>query len=91
MRSILSLICGAVLVITTGCERPEEELARKQSERAELQRNSARGVVGGIQYIKDARTGLCFAYYWGGGLNGGPALATVPCEAIPTNILTVVE
>lgn len=59
-------------------------------ERKKELQDTANDVVGSIQYIKDPRTGLCFAYFWGGnGLYGGPALATVPCEAIPTQLLTI--
>ncbi len=33
-----------------------------------------------IHYVKDSRTGLCFANGWSGGYNGGPFAATVPCS-----------
>lgn len=35
-----------------------------------------------LVYIRDNRTGLCFAFYWGGGEHGGPGFTTVPCEAV---------
>jgi hypothetical protein len=45
--------------------------------------------IASIRYLKDSRTNDCFAYYWGGLANGGPALAAVPCESIPPDLLTV--
>ena len=49
----------------------------------------ANEVVAALVYIKDPRTNLCFASYWGGDNNeGGPALAAVPCESIPAALLT---
>ncbi len=51
--------------------------------------NEADEVVGKIIYMQDPRLDppTCFAYYWGGAGNGGPALATVPCEHIPRELL----
>ncbi len=40
-------------------------------------------------YVKDPRTGICYAYFWGGGGRGGPAIACVPEEKIPPNLLYV--
>jgi prepilin-type N-terminal cleavage/methylation domain-containing protein len=39
-------------------------------------------VIPKIRYIRDDRTGLCFAYIWEGGTHGGPALTEVPCEKV---------
>ena len=38
--------------------------------------------VAQIVFAKEPKTGLCFAYMWGGGWRGGPALANVPCESL---------
>lgn len=64
------LICLA-LVILVGCQpkTPEQQRARQVDY-----------IIGSIIYFKDAKTGICYAYYWGGSGNGGPALATVPCD-----------
>lgn len=40
-----------------------------------------------ITYLKDSRTGLCFAYMRGGQSQRGPALELVPCDAIPNECL----
>lgn len=60
-----------------------------ENERQESQRKANR-TVSRFQYIKDPRTYLCFAYFIReGGYSGGPALATVPCEAIPPELLII--
>lgn len=46
-------------------------------------------VINEMQYIEDPRTGLCFAYIWRGGSRGGPAMALVPKEKIPPELLRV--
>ena len=43
--------------------------------------------VESVVYEKDSRTGLCFAYVWGGGVQGGPALSWVPCAEVPGYLL----
>lgn len=48
-------------------------------------------VIWNIRYVKDTRTSLCFAYRWGGINCGGPSLATVPCESIPPQLLTLLR
>ena len=58
----------------------------KQRERQTM----ANCVVDGIRYIKDPRTGFCFAYIWSGSgyTMEGPSLTLVPEKDIPTNLLT---
>ncbi len=74
--------CLAVAIAIIGCgEKPspaeQEALARQSIERTQER------VAENIQYIRDPRTGLCFAYYWEGrGYQGGPALAVVSCSAV---------
>lgn len=48
-------------------------------------------VVNEIIYIKDPRTNICYAYYWGGAGNGGPALTVVPEEKIPASLIINVK
>lgn len=92
MKQILVMMFVAVLAfLTTGCEKQGAAKAREEAQRMQRLQENANEVVVNIQYIKDPRTGLCFAYYWGGAANGGPALATVPCEAIPPHLLTVAK
>ncbi len=80
-----------LLLLVTGCESRETIKANREKMRLENLKSDATMVVARIKYIKDPRTGLCFAYYWDGSLNGGKALATVPCEAIPSHLLTVAK
>ena len=92
MERILVVMCVGVLALfVVGCAKSEEVRAQKENKRVQRLQANANEVVGSIQYIKDTRTGLCFAYYWGGMGNGGPALATVPCEAISPKLLTVAK
>jgi uncharacterized membrane protein len=53
--------------------------------------SKAEEVVSDLRYVKDERTGICFAYTWVGNYRGGPALTAVPCEQIPPNLLVVAE
>lgn len=87
---ILVAVCAVLAFVvlflsgrSMGDEKSEAFRAREKDRR--VLRLSI--LVSSIQYIKDSRTGLCFAYYYG----GGPALATVPCEAIPPKMLTVTK
>lgn len=43
-----------------------------------------------IQYLRDSRTNLCFAFMWISTheSNGGPALAYAPCQNIPKHLIT---
>ena len=91
MRQILAVCVVILAFFATGCEKSETIRAQKESSRVQRLQANANEVVGSIQYIKDTRTGLCFAYYWGGKSNGGPSLATVPCEAIPPQLLPVAK
>jgi hypothetical protein len=45
---------------------------------------SRRFLIGNLGYLRDDRTGICFAY----GYFGGPALATVACDLIPMELLS---
>lgn len=92
MKKILAVVSVVILALfAVGCEKAEEARARQENWRARHLQADANEVIGSIKYFKDTRTGLCFAYYWGGGGNGGPALATVPCEAVPPQLLTVAD
>lgn len=45
-------------------------------------REDADAATNGMVFIKHQRSSLCFAYIWQGGNQGGPAIATVPCEKV---------
>jgi hypothetical protein len=76
----LIIFVGMFLIM--GCD-PIIQDAKCDNQRQE----SANEIVKGITYIRDPRTGFCFAYYWGGMGNGGPALTLVPTNTIPTNLI----
>lgn len=83
------LLIATIVLLVGGCAESESTRAYRQQElKANAQRHAIEAVQG-IQYIKDAETGLCFAYYWGGMASGGPALTVVPCEVIPAEKLIV--
>ena len=91
MRQILAVCVVVLALFAAGCEKSQEVRAQEENQRVQRLQANANEVVGSIQYIKDTRTGLYFAYYWGGAGNGGPALATVPCEAIPPQLLVIAK
>ncbi len=84
---LLAVITVCALV---GCGWEEDAQEQKRA-RQEWELANGIKIVRGIQYIKDPRTNLCFASNWGGMANGGPVLATVPCEAIPSEILRLAQ
>lgn len=91
MRKMLAVVCVAIFTFFVGCEESQEEHIRWENIKKTYRLNQASDMIHEIVYIKDSRTGLCFAYGWGGSANGGPALATVPCDAVPPELLTVVK
>lgn len=42
-------------------------------------------------YVKDPNTNQCFLYVNLPGNQGGPAIATIPCESIPPDKLHILE
>lgn len=100
MKRILAVVMNFIILIlfTTACsdlgitESEESRARRERQEKEQRQKDlqlTVNSVAGDILYIKDPRTDICFAYCWHGFNNGGPALATVPCEAIPPELLIV--
>ncbi len=81
---VFVVIAGSFLI---GCD------SKKADEGLQVLSTQAQAdkVVSEILYIKDLRTGICFAYYWGGTTSGGPALTTVRCENVPAQILIVAK
>jgi len=87
MKQILAVCVVVLALFVAGCQ----VRAQEEDQRVQYLQARANKVVDNIQYIKDTRTGLCFAYYWGGTTTDGSALASVPCEAIPPELLTVAK
>ncbi|HAQ01711.1 TPA: hypothetical protein DCZ46_02930 [Candidatus Campbellbacteria bacterium] len=86
MKKISMMICvtlvAMVLGFGTSSATTEEDTIIKE----------VTNTVARIQYTKDPRTGLCFAIYqtWVGFAKIA-SLSTVPCEAIPSNLLITVK
>jgi len=91
-EQILAVTSVVVLAFfATGCEKSEAVRAQEESLRAQQLRAITKNVIDTILYIKDDRTGLCFAYHVHGVNNIRESIATVPCEAIPPKLLTVAK
>ncbi len=57
-----------------------QKILARESRDAE-NRKTARKVASVINYIKDPRTNLCFAVFWGSDNQGGPAITAVECTS----------
>ena len=86
-------VCVAIiafLAIGGGCQKVDDAFdgfrARGERQRVKEIRAVATGVAENLLYLKDTRTNICFAYYWGGSAYGGPALTTVPCEVVSPHL-----
>lgn len=55
---------------------------RRATGHKEFLQKMAKGVKRDLVYFEDERTGLCYAYIWGGDSHGGPALTLVPREKV---------
>ena len=89
----LPFLLGMVIVLTAivfGGGLSEQELKTQQDE---YFTSAAQAIVDSksIRYIYDERTGICFAYLWGGDYRGGPALAVVPYEAVKDHLVNQPE
>jgi hypothetical protein len=87
MRKFLLVLCLLAVVVPVACSKgpSPEEKARQQNQ--EL----VNSVVRNILYVEDSRTGIVFAYLWMGGGHGGPALAAVPRESVPRELIWKAE
>lgn len=76
-------LCLAVAIAIIGCGEKSSSAEREALARRSMEQIQER-VAKNIQYIRDPRTGLCFAYFEKAIIDGGraPALATVPCNAV---------
>jgi len=91
-----SILITALALLNAACE-PRTDGLGTTSEVEHRQKQAqmlATEVIDIITYIKDSRTGICFAYLWktewvGGTYRGGPALACIPCESVPPELLTI--
>jgi hypothetical protein len=93
MKRIFSiLLIATIALLITGCPKQEltQEVKRNQVDQDYCQR-VANYTINSITYIKDPRTNLCYAYTSSGGMYGGPGLACVSCDSIPTGMLWTAE
>lgn len=77
-------LCLAVVIAIISCGGKSSPAERGTLARQSMEQTQKR-VAENIQYVRDPRTGLCFAYYWENRMAvsaGGPALATVPCHTV---------
>ena len=96
MKQTLAVMCAVIaLFASAGCgnEDPAQARAAEEAQRAQTIQSEANEVLHSIRYMKDPRTGLCFAYRWGARVFDGPSLtlAPVPCESISPELLTVAK
>ncbi len=76
-------LCLVVFIAIISCGEKSSPAEREALARQSMEQTQEK-VAENIQYVRDPRTGLCFAYYWEskGSWNAGVALATVPCNAV---------
>jgi len=82
MKSWLAAVAAVFGLLAAACDvrSPEQQLREKQSNQAQ----QSQSLIDMMMYFKDTRPDppVCYAYFWQGVGHGGPALATVPCQAV---------
>lgn len=94
-KTLLAVICvgllsGMAVYLTIRSHDPAAEKAAKTYTVAVKAVKNAKYIVRNMAYLKDTRTNICFAYIFGGDLDGN-AIATVPCESVPSSLLITVQ
>ena len=84
-KFVTMFLVVAIAMLLAGCEDTPEQKARERERIKQFYQMNANEVVSKIQYIKDPRTGLCFAYYY----ERGAVLAIVPESSIPKELLWI--
>lgn len=84
MRLVLSFVLmvmlGTCALLLAGCRGSPEEARRERHDRIVRYANQA---ADEMVYVRDDRTGLCFAFWWiRYDRSGTPAMASVPCDAV---------
>jgi hypothetical protein len=89
MKHIIAVLCLAVLVFSvTGCQKSERVFEREEAYRIQEIEDGV-SLVKRIEYIKDPRTNICFAY--ARAPSAWAFFMTVPCERIPSELLTIAK
>jgi len=75
IKTHLRLAALTLVLLAGGC---------KKSEYISVDTDDANLLVKSLTYLRDPRSGLCFAYLFEtrGTYQGGPALANVPCDRV---------
>lgn len=71
MRLTLISLC-LMFLITSNCEKLEAQEDRV---------NNTVQLIQKLEFVKNTKTGLCFAVSWGGSFHGGPILTYEPPSA----------
>lgn len=79
--ALLALMVGCVLLLANTIVEDTPRQTWKERE-ADRRAQEFENIGAGLTYFQDKRTGLCFAYHWGGAGNGGPAMTLVPREKV---------
>jgi hypothetical protein len=96
-KRVLGITAGTILLFSCADEptlSPQDDLKERQKAWTEHVKEKAASVYPKIMYMKDPRTGLCFAYLWEekgrmNGIYGGPGFTWVPCDSVPRRLLVV--
>lgn len=76
----LMVMLGTCALLLAGCRGSPEEARRERHDRIVQYANQA---ADEMVYVRDDRTGLCFAFWWiRYDRSGTPAMASVPCDAV---------
>ena len=68
-RTVCVVLAAVFMCLSMGCKHSGSTIGQARQQ---------------LRYFKDSRTDICFALTWGGSDQGGPGLATVPCEKVAT-------
>lgn len=92
---VLFIVYAVISPVFYSEEQRAEIVAEREAAEAdrltdweEQMKDRAIGIVGRLNYVQDSRTGICFAVRAVGHFS---MLATVPCEAVPVDLLEVTE
>ena len=76
---LLMVALGTSALLVSSCQSGEDARAAHHERIVGYARRAADEMV----YVRDERTGLCYAFWWQRyDRSGSPAIANVPCEAV---------
>jgi len=85
IQFVLMVLLGLGALMISSCQRSTEDVRRERQETlARYATQAAQEMV----YVRDDRTGLCFAFWWQRyDRSGSPALAAVPCDQVADRLV----